>query len=117
MVIVPSGQLSDFLATNRADAVLLFPKIDELLASAQTLHHLQAKSFLKVDFPFRVKRVGFLTNFGVTLDQGISTIDEMPVFTVMFTLKAPVPIPHWWEVFLSSPLGRFMRMSTLCPAP
>src|SRR5947209_7329824 len=51
VVVVPTGHCRDQLGTDRADAALLFPEVDQGALSSQGLVHLHAEAFFEVEFP------------------------------------------------------------------
>ena len=66
MVIVPAGELGDFALTDRAQPLLLLPKIKQLPPTFEVLSHLQPKPLFKVRFPGRVIRISGGFDFEMT---------------------------------------------------
>ena len=57
MVTVPPRDLGDFLVAHGAETSLFLPQIQEPSFAGQVPFHFNVKTFLKVRFPGRVKRV------------------------------------------------------------
>jgi len=68
VMVVPSSDLGDFLVTDGADALLLFPQVQQLSSPLQGMHHFDPKALFKVDFPLGVIRVGVAFDFDVPFD-------------------------------------------------
>ena len=68
VVAMPSCEFSDLAVTERTEAALLFPEMEQRPFSLQVLYHLYVKPFFKVRLPFRVIRIGFTPNFDVPFD-------------------------------------------------
>ncbi len=65
---MPSCDPGDLLVTDRAEAPLFFPEVQEPSFSFERANHLHIKPFLEVGFPDRIVRIGLRTDFRVPLD-------------------------------------------------
>ena len=68
MMTVPSADLGDLLVTNRAETVLLFPKVDEPLPPFESGFHLHVEAFFKIRFPGRIVGVRFCADLRMSLN-------------------------------------------------
>src|SRR6266516_1774832 len=119
---MPSRDLGDFLVAHWAESVLFLPEIEELSFSGQVPFHFYVKTFFKVQFPGRIKRVGCSMNRSMPLDLHIacsSQVNELRVSFLVFdfTCKHPVLAPFCREVFLPYPGCAFSWVSPPGPPP
>jgi hypothetical protein len=54
VMVVPSRQARDLLVTDRAEAALFLPQMQELPSPHEGMGHLDAEALLEVDLPRRV---------------------------------------------------------------
>jgi hypothetical protein len=116
-MVVPSGHFGDLLVTDWADAVLLFPKPNELSASAQGGHHLDAKAPFKVDLPRAVIGVGPPVDFDVAFNWDRCGRAQPFGLPLVRARKHPVVVAVGREVFLLHPSTGFSWVASLHPAP
>ena len=90
VVVVPSREFGDFLVADRTEAVLFFPEANKLASLSEIVHHFEAKSLLKVDFPSRVVRVGFAFDFSVSFDGRVGSEAQLNGLAVVFPEEQPV---------------------------
>ncbi len=69
MVIVPSGELGDFLLTYGAKTFLLPPEANKLASTPQVIGHFHPQALLKVDFPGGVIGIGRTADLDMSLDR------------------------------------------------
>ncbi len=122
VMIVPPGQVSDFLVADRAEAILFFPQAKQLPPTLEVIHHLHAEAFFKVDFPLWVIRVGFAFDFSTPFNRRCRCGEQsnpvgLSAGAFLFSAKHPVPTAFRWEILVLNPAAAFLGMSSFCPAP
>ncbi len=117
VVIVPTGELGDFLLTDRTDAVLFFPKMEQLAALPEIIDHFDAEAFFKIEFPGRIVGVGLSFDFGVTADRRVDGLVQAQDFSIQFTIEHPVALTLRAEVFVLNPMAVFVGVSAFGPSP
>src|SRR4051794_18435390 len=108
MVVLPSRQLRDRLLTDRTDAALFFPKVQQLPSFLQVVCHFDAQTRLKVDFPLRIEWIGCPFDLRMTLNRHLGCVKQsdlvrLPVLALPFTAKDPVPPADLVEVRIFYP--------------
>src|SRR5690242_14171145 len=68
MMAMPSREVRNLAVTERAEAILLLPEIEQRPLPFQVVYHLYVETLFKVHFPFRVVGIGFTANFDVPLN-------------------------------------------------
>ena len=66
MVAMPAGLCGDLLGADRADPLLRFPQVQQLLSASQRTAHLGSQSLLEVRLPDRIIRVGMRSDLDVS---------------------------------------------------
>ncbi len=117
VVIVPTSELGDFLLTDRTDAVLFFPKMEQLAALPEVIDHFDAEAFFKIELPGGVIGVGLSFDFGVPADRRVGGIIQAHSFSIQFTIEHPVTLTLGAEVFVPDPMAVFVGVSTFGPLP
>ncbi len=67
-MVVPSSQFGNLLVTDGTDAILFFPKANELASTMEGSYHLQTETVFEVGFPGWVEWVGISFDFVVRLN-------------------------------------------------
>src|SRR5919199_3695121 len=119
VMVVPSRQLGDFLVAHRADTLLFFPQVQQLPSSAQFVCHFEAKALFKVDFPYRIIRIGWPSDFSMPFDRhrcGLEQPDRSRrvVRTGYLAAKHPVVATECAQVVLLDPSLALSGMSRFC---
>ena len=122
VMAMPPRQFGDFLVTERAESLLLFPKVVEFPFPLQVLLRFHIEAMLKVGFPGRVIRIGVLSDFHLPLNGCACCCAQLylmgfPVFLGHGSKEHPLPVSNGTEVFLSYPFFPFMGVPSLCPLP
>jgi hypothetical protein len=122
MVVVPTGHFRDRLGTDRADAALLFPEVNQGALSAQGLGHLHAKACFKIEFPCGIVRVAVSFNFdmsgyGCRRGQAEPVVDRVALFVFCLPKEAPLMVAHLSEVAVGDPPHVLLRVPPPCPSP
>jgi hypothetical protein len=63
VMAMPSCELRNLAGAKRAEAILLFPEIEQRPLPLQVVYHFHVEPFFKVRFPFRIVGIGFTPNF------------------------------------------------------
>ena len=71
---MPSCELRNLVVTQRAEAILLFPEVEQCPFAFQVVYHLYVKPFFKVRFPFRIIRIGFTPNLDVPFNRNTTRL-------------------------------------------
>ena len=114
---MPSRDFGDLLVADWAQTALFFPEMDQPLFPLQGVHHLHVKTFFIVAFPFRVVRVGFSTDFGVSFDGHLRSVCEIMRLLFCGSIKDPVVSSDGGEVFLRNPGIGFAWVASFGPLP
>src|SRR6266487_1484789 len=122
VMVVPSGQLGDFLVAQRADTPLFFPEVQQLPSSVEFVCHFEAEALFKVDFPRLIIRISWPLDFCVPLDRHICGLDEPDrsrrvVHIGYLATEHPVVATYCAEVALLDPSVALSGMSPFCPPP
>ncbi len=117
VMVVPSGDLGDFLLAQRTNTMLFFPEAEQLSSTPQVIRHLNVQTMFKVHFPAWVERVGFCFYLDVGCEVRGSRPDERPSLVIKFTLECPVAVFNGFEVFGSDPFFPFVGMPSFGPPP
>ena len=105
----PSRPIGDLVVTDRAETILLPPEEKKFPSSQEGICHLDSKAFLEVHAPCGVIRIGFCSDFGVSLDwHKCCTKEPAALYAALLvrdvSSEDPVPIVHALEVFLPHPV-------------
>src|SRR6266849_10486250 len=65
VMAMPSCEFGNLAGTERTEAALLFPEVQQGPFSFQVVYHLYVKPFFRVHFPFRIIGICFAPNFDV----------------------------------------------------
>jgi hypothetical protein len=71
VVVVPARQFGNFLVADGACSLLFSPEVKQLSPLPEIVSHLEAKSFLKIDFPGRVIGISSAFDFAMSCDRRI----------------------------------------------
>ena len=105
---MPSFDLDDRLAADWADALLLFPEIEQLPFPNEVVRHPDAEAFFEVDLPGRIVRVGSLSDLRMALDRHLRCGEEPDGSVLAFRVEIlsgedPMSIALGLEVFVLDP--------------
>jgi len=100
---MPSSKFGDLFFTDRANALLLFPELQKLAFPLQVVHHLNAKTFLKIQLPCWIKRVGFNFYLNMPLNRETGGSQQYQFFSVILTKENPVVSTNGFNIFLLTP--------------
>ena len=121
VMAMPSCELRNLAGAKRAEAILLFPEVEQRPLPFQVVYHLYVKPFFKVPFPFRVVGIGFAANFDVPFNRDAVCLYQpncfCPLTSENFSCKHPVLPPIGLEVFLPDPRVRLVWVPPLGPLP
>src|ERR1700741_4130227 len=112
VMVMPSRQSGNFLMADGAEAVLLFPEVQQLPPSFEIVRHLHAQAFLEVHFPLGIIRVCRASDFHMPLNRHVSCAKEFQLVASVLPEENPVAPTPGAEVLLSYPAFRLGRMSS-----
>ncbi len=113
---MPSRHLGDPLATDWAQAALLFPQIDQPLFPFQGVYHLHVETFFVVAFPQRVIWIRLSTDFRVPVDWHVCGGCEIMHVLFYRSEEHPVVSCDGFEVFLRNPFIGLLWVFPLHPS-
>ena len=119
---VPSGHLGNLLVTDRTEASLFLPELDEPAFPLEPCGHVNVETFLEIRFPGGIVGVGFCTDFRVPLDADRRSGQQPDHFHLpLCAFEDAGENPSIWsflgKVFLLYPSTRFASMPATCPFP
>src|SRR5690606_5449716 len=98
-MVMPSCEGCDFLLAYWANPVLFFPQVEQLPFAMQSIDHLHTESFLKVDFPCWIERIGITANLSMTTNRHPTSGEKCHHSIIKFTAEHPIAPVDRFEVF------------------
>ena len=89
VMVMPSRQSGNFLVTDRAETVLLFPEVQQLPSSFEIVCHLHAQAFLEVHFPLGVIRICRASDLHMPLNRHVSCAKEFQFVVCLLPEENP----------------------------
>src|SRR5437016_1090012 len=113
---MPPRNLGDFLVTDWAESLLLFPEVKQPLFPFQVCSHAYVQTLFIVAFPCRVVGVSFASNLHMSFDRGVGSLGQVSALPIDLSIEHPVVSSDGLEVFPRNPFVGFVWVSSVCPA-
>ena len=115
MMVMPSRESGNFLVTQRAETVLLFPEVQQLPSSFKVVCHPYVQAFLEVHFPLGVIRICRASDLHMPLNRHVSCSKEFQFVVCLLPAENPTSSVPSAEVLLRHPAFGLCRMSSFGP--
>ncbi len=77
VMAMPARELGDLLSADRAESILLPPKVQQLFSALEVVGHFDTESVFKVHLPGGIVRVGLTSDFDVAFDSHFGRIKQL----------------------------------------
>ena len=114
---LPASDRSDLLLTDRAEAVLLLPEVEQPASSLEFRCHVNVQTFFIVFFPLGVVGVSLSSDFHMSFDGRLRGVHQVAFLALCFSIEDPVIPVAGREVFLPDPCVGFLGVSPFGPSP
>jgi hypothetical protein len=113
-VALPAGDRGDLLLTDRAEAVLLLPEVEQPSFPFEFLYHVNVEPFFIVLFPLGVVGICFSSDFHVSFNGCLHGVSQVASDALCFSVKDPIVPVVGREVFLLDPFVGFGWVPASC---